>query len=100
MAIIRDANWNVFYADANKNFNTDFKEKYANACWRAYTKQQEIKTKKKARSMKVITEVPKQIIPMKASVRAKTCQSETMSGNPCKFKAVSECGRFCKKHSL
>jgi len=30
----------------------------------------------------------------------KKCQSLTMIGKPCPFKAVSECGRFCKKHSL
>ena len=100
MEIIRDNKWTVFYADANKTFSEEYKVKQANACWRAYMRQQSIKIQKKNRSMKVLTEVPKQVIAMKESVRAKTCQSETMSGKPCKFKAVSECGRYCKKHSM
>ena len=100
MEIIRDERWNVFYTDASKAFNDEYKVKYANACWRAYMKQQEIAAHKKKKSIKLLSEVPKQVIPMKESVKAKTCQSETMSGKPCKFKAVSACGRFCKKHSL
>ena len=100
MEIIRDERWNVFYADANKAFDEEYKVKYANACWRAYKKQQEIAANKKKKSVKILTEVPKQVMPMKESVKARTCQSETMSGKPCKFKAVSACGRFCKKHSL
>jgi len=100
MAIIRDAKWEEFYKSANVEYDEECKVKYANAFWRAYVRQQSIKIQKKVKSMKVLTEVPKQVITMKESVKAKTCQSETMSGKPCKFKAVSACGRFCKKHSL
>lgn len=100
MAIIRDSKWEEFYKSANVEYDEECKVKYANAFWRAYVRQQSIKIQKQNRSMKMLTEVPKQFIATKESVKSRICQSETMSGKPCKFKATSDCGRFCKKHSL
>lgn len=52
--------------------------------------------KKKARSVAVITEAPKRIVEQKYV--SNICQSTTLKGKKCTFRAT--CGNFCKKHSV
>lgn len=51
---------------------------------------------KHARSILVITEAPKHVVEQKHVTNI--CQSTTLKGNRCTFKAT--CGCFCKKHSI
>jgi len=48
--------------------------------------------KETRRKIIFLTEPPK--------VHVSMCQAETMSGKPCRCRAVTPCGRFCKKHRL
>jgi len=101
MTIIRDAKWQSFYDDHKSSYPEDFRIKSANATWRAYECQEKIKAARKKRSLKIISEVPLVMAkPHQGKFALIKCQSLTMSGKPCPFKASSECGRFCKKHIL
>jgi hypothetical protein len=51
--------------------------------------------KKKDRSVVIITEPPKHIVEQKHTTNI--CQSTTLKGKRCSFKATNGC--FCKKHS-
>lgn len=100
--ITRDELWNSIYSDpANAKLTEEIRIKLSNSLWRSRRLLNQINEEKKAKSTKVIslTEVPK-MTEMKVETRVKKCESLTMSGKPCNFKAVSECGRFCKKHSV
>jgi len=52
--------------------------------------------KKQARSIVVITEPPKLVVEQKHT--SNICQSTTLKGKKCTFKAT--CGCYCKKHSV
>ena len=91
MEVIRDERWNHFY-----NFNKD--EKTADSMWRFEVRMNKIKAEKIAKGTKFLSEPPKVIV---ASTKyLKKCQAVTMNGKDCPYRAVSECGRFCKKHIL
>ena len=60
------------------------------------TKYKQHEEKKHARSVLVITEAPKHVVEQKHTTNI--CQSTTLKGKMCTFKAT--CGRFCKKHSI
>lgn len=51
---------------------------------------------KKARSVVLIVEAPKHLVEMKHA--SNICQSTTLKGKKCTFKAT--CGAYCKKHSV
>lgn len=103
MALTRDSKWLDIYnsGDASKYSNAD-RIKFTTAIWKASNKSNEIKKKKKEKSLKIID-----FVEIETTRQAETkvftkhvCQSHTMAGKPCSFKAVSMCGRYCKKHSL
>lgn len=52
--------------------------------------------KKKAHAVVLIVEAPKHLVEMKHA--SNMCQSMTLKGKKCGFKAT--CGAFCKKHSV
>lgn len=60
------------------------------------TKYKQHEEKKHARSVLVITEAPKHVVEQKHVTNI--CQSTTLKGKRCTFKAT--CGCFCKKHSI
>lgn len=102
MEVERDAKWTEIYnsTDAKKFPNND-RIKFTTAIWKASKKLEEINKKKKEKSIKIIDITEAETSRQELKVVTKNvCQSQTMSGKPCKFKAVSACGRFCKKHSL
>ena len=100
--VVRDEMWDDLYKTANPKDPEEIRIKFANALWRAKTRMDSIRLKRKERSIKILTEIPKNlnIEEQIKAVRKKTCQGITMTGKPCQFKAVSECGRFCKKHNV
>lgn len=101
MEIIRDSAWTAFYSDEmSHNKTSESKILYANACWRAHICLKSIKDKKKEKSLKILSELPKQVIQVKMNIKNCKCQSQTLAGKACQFKAISGCGRFCKKHSI
>lgn len=91
MEVTRDERWEHFY-----RINKD--EKTADSMWRFEVRMNKIKAEKAAKSTKLLTEPPK--IVAAPTKYLKKCQATTMSGKACPFRAISECGRFCKKHIL
>ena len=101
MEIIRDDTWKDIYQTTTSKDSEEIHIKLVNALWRAKRRMEEIITKKKARSLKVIDICPKHTHgPPSQFNHTIKCQSLTMNGKPCQFKAISECGRFCKKHLI
>lgn len=102
MALSNDSKWTqIFNTSRLRNLSNEERIKLTNSIWKASKRLEHINLERKKKSLKVIsmTEVArKERLP--AVTTKKTCQSMTMSGKPCTFRAVSECGRFCKKHSL
>ena len=99
-----DPKWLAIYnSEDAKKFPDDTRIKFTRAIWKAKQKLNEINLKKKEKSIKIIDSVEIETLHKESISRTvvkNICQSQTMSGKPCKFKAISECGRFCKKHSL
>ena len=102
MEVIRDSKWEEMYRDSNAKDPDEIRIKFADVMWRTYRRFEHSKAERKKRSLKIIEGVPTSTQPQKTSkvVKKQICQSITLSGKPCQFKAVSECGRFCKKHNL
>ncbi len=98
-----DPKWIDIYKTNRDNESEELKLKVSDSIWRSYMKMERVREARKKRSIKVIDFIPdKQDTrqPASRSMASKKCQSSTMSGKPCQYKAVSECGRFCKKHIL
>lgn len=96
LGITKDEQWQKIYENSKESST-----KLADSLWRVKNKSENIIKEKKEKSAKVINELPKQKMPeVHSKETKKKCQAVTMIGKPCPFKAVSECGRFCKKHSL
>ena len=99
-----DPKWLDIYKTNKDNEPEVMKLKVSDSIWRSYQTMEKVRAAKKKRSIKVIDFIPdKPVIRQpvsRASSSSKKCQSSTMSGKPCQYKAVSECGRFCKKHIL
>jgi hypothetical protein len=90
-----------FYDEYKSSEPEDFRIKFANATWRASECMNRIRATRKKKSLKIISEVPLIMPkPHQGKIALIKCQSLTMSGKPCPFKATSDCGRFCKKHIL
>ena len=68
----------------------------ARSVFRMKNKYREHEALKRERSMVVIAEAPKKVVEQKYT--ANICQSITLKGKRCTFKA--NCGKFCKKHSV
>ena len=104
MTTERDPKWLEIYNSRDaKKFPDDNRIKFTRAIWKAKQRLNEINLKKKEKSVKIIDSVEIETLHNESITRTvvkNICQSQTMSGKPCKFKANSECGRFCKKHSL
>ena len=103
MEVIRDSKWSELYSHERKRHPEEYAVKFANAVWRASRKMDLIKSERKKRSIKILTDPPGQLVsttPVSSSSKIKKCQSMTLTGKPCQFKATSECGRFCKKHCI
>ena len=98
-----DPKWLDIYKTNNKYETEEMKLKITDSIWRSYKNMEKFREEKKKKSIKVIDFIPEtksfSSSGMSAS-RTKKCQSLTMSGKPCPYRATSECGRFCKKHIL
>ena len=94
--------WKAHFEKASKENQTEeMCSKLADSLCRAQECMDKCVEEKKKKSAKVITGTPKQEAAVSNHTKqVKKCQSTTLTGKPCPFKAVSECGRFCKKHSL
>lgn len=68
----------------------------ARSVYKMKIKYKEYADHKRARSLTVITDVPKRMVEQKYV--SNICQSTTLKGLRCTFKAT--CGNFCKKHSI
>jgi hypothetical protein len=71
-------------------------EHLARSVYKMKSKYKQHEAHKKARSLVVLTEAPKQVVEQKYTTNI--CQSTTLKGKRCTFKAT--CGNFCKKHSV
>ena len=68
----------------------------ARSVYKLKNRYREHEAHKKARSTMIITEAPKRQVEQKHTQNI--CQSTTLKGKRCTFKAT--CGNFCKKHSV
>ena len=94
--ITRDDRWTNYYKQARDIDPV----KYANTFWKTEQMYKKLKDQKVSRGVKFISmdkcpRIKTDIRHVKTIVK---CQAVTMSGKPCPFRAVSECGKFCKKH--
>lgn len=101
MEIIHNHEWQQIFDSLKNESSEESRKKLTDSLWRAKVRLEHIRSEKKKRSIKIIdsSEIKHYPTEMKKT-SVKKCQSLTMIGKPCPFKAVSECGRFCKKHSL
>ena len=101
MEVIRDAMWNTCLANAVKMYRlgepNDKCYRLADATWKckmAYIKHNNTKNNK---AIVVLANPPKENAPDQRTSH-KICCAVTMSGKPCRFKAV--CGDYCRKHQV
>ena len=101
MEVIRDAMWNTCLANAVKMYRlgepNDKCYRLADATWKckmAYIKHNNTKNNK---AIVVLANPPKENTPDQRTSH-KICCAVTMSGKPCRFKAV--CGDYCRKHQV
>jgi hypothetical protein len=101
MEVIRDSMWSTCLANAVKMYRLgEPNEKcyrLADATWRckmAYVKHENTR---KNSSVIVLNTLPKENAPEQRTSH-KICCATTMSGKPCRFKAV--CGDYCRKHQV
>jgi hypothetical protein len=101
MEVIRDTMWSTCLANAIKMYRLgEPNEKcyrLADATWRckmAYVKHENTR---KNSSVIVLDTLPKENAPEQRTSH-KICCATTMTGKPCRFKAV--CGDYCRKHQV
>lgn len=111
--IIRDELWKKAFDhyirlhkhETNKDDLMDRAVRWANGSWRVHQVRKEDEIERKRRSIKFLEKPPP--IPMPNSSGSsrgggrsgtKQCQAVTLSGRPCRFKATSPCGKYCRKH--
>ena len=101
MEVIRDSMWSTCLANAVKMYRlrepNERCYKLADATWRckmAYVKHENTR---KNSSVIVLDAPPKENVPEQRASH-KICAATTMSGKPCRFKAV--CGDYCRKHQV
>jgi hypothetical protein len=80
--------------------SVDYDAKFAETSARYRKRAEELAAKKKARAPPVITKpCPRDDAPRVLKTEAK-CQARTLENRPCNFRALSKCGRFCKRHDI
>ena len=101
MEVIRDSMWKACLSDATKMYRLgEPNEKcyrLADATWKM--KMRYIKhanTKKKTAI--VVLDAPPRENAVEQRTKHKICCATTMTGKPCRFKAV--CGDYCRKHQV
>ena len=103
--IIRDEVWKKafdYYMKLHKQKEpNEYTLMWANGSWRAYMWRKEEAKRRAEKSIKLLDKPPP--IPQAAPSRfarssMKTCQAVTLSGRPCRFRATSACGKYCRKH--
>lgn len=73
-------------------------EHLARSVFRMKNKYKEYENQKNERALVVLREAPKKVIEQKYYTTNNICQSTTLKGKKCTFRAT--CGNFCKKHSV
>jgi len=96
--VIRDSRWDKLYSQTNPKNPEEMRIKEADVLWIVITNYEKDKEERKSLGTKFLKELPKEVYHEKP--KQATCQAVTISNKPCKFKPVSECGRFCKKHLI
>ena len=101
MQVIRDTMWNTYLSDAVKMYRlrepNDKCYRLADATWKmkmGYIKHANIRKN----SAIVFLDAPPKEPAIEQRTQHKICCAITMSGKPCKFKAV--CGDYCRKHQI
>jgi len=101
MQVIRDTMWNTCLANAVKMYRVsepnDKCYRLADATWKckmSYINHNNIKQKKAL----IVLDAPPPANAPEQRTHHKICCAITMSGKPCKFKAV--CGDYCRKHQV
>jgi hypothetical protein len=101
MEVIRDAMWSTCLANAVKMYRLrEPNEKcyrLADATWKCKMAYVKHNNTKKGSSVIVLDAPPKENTPEQRTSH-KICCATTMSGKPCRFKAV--CGDYCRKHRV
>ena len=101
MQVIRDTLWTTCLSDATKMYRlrepNDKCYHLADATWKMKMRYKKIDDNKKANSIIFLDAPPKEVVANQRT-SAKICCATTMTGKPCKFKAV--CGNYCRKHKV
>ena len=101
MQVIRDTMWNACLSDATKMYRlrepNDKCYRLADATWKCKMSYIKHDNTKKKKAIVVLDAPPKANIPEQRTSH-KICCATTMSGKPCRFKAV--CGDYCRKHRV
>jgi hypothetical protein len=101
MQVIRDIVWNACLSDATKMYRlrepNDACYKLADATWKMKMRYKRIEDNKKENAVIFLDAPPKAVLPDQRT-NHKICCATTMTGKPCKFKAV--CGNYCRKHKV
>lgn len=103
--IIRDEVWKKafdYYMKLHKQTEPDDNTvRWANGSWRAHMWRKEDDKRRAEKCIKFLEKPPPipQATPSRfARASMKTCQAVTLSGRPCRFRATSVCGKYCRKH--
>ena len=101
MEVVRDAMWSTCLANAVKMYRLrEPNEKcfrLADATWKCKMSYIKYTNTKKNNSIVVLDAPPKEPA-IEQRTSHKICCATTMSGKPCRFKAV--CGNYCRKHQV
>ena len=101
MEVIRDAMWNMCLSDAVKMYRlrepNDKCYHLADATWKCKMAYIKYENTKKNSAIVVLDAPPKDVV-VTQRTNHKICCATTMSGKPCRFKAV--CGDYCRKHRV
>lgn len=101
MQVIRDTLWNACLSDATKMYRlrepNDKCYHLADATWKMKMRYKKMEEMKKSNATIMLDTPPKEVVTNQRK-NLNICQATTMSGNPCKFKAV--CGNYCRKHKV
>lgn len=100
MEVVRDSMWSTCLANAVKMYRLrEPNEKcyrLADATWKCKMSYIKYNNVKKNSAIVVLDKTPEVVHEQRT--HHKICCATTMSGKPCKFKAV--CGDYCRKHQV
>ena len=101
MQVIRDTLWTTCLSDATKMYRLrepdDKCHHLADATWKMKMRYKKIEDRKKANATIFLDTAPKEAV-VSQRTNTKICCATTMSGKPCRFKAVM--GDYCRKHKV